>query len=352
MDTKQVLIDELFVFKGGRNAKKLEALINRTEALANVLSVPDLELNNILLVLRVRKENMLSGDFVKCRDLATPVFEWLRGKIAWSYLECHIFSMMVSYTTTYTLAYTLAEKAVETLTSVHAHEKRYTAVIYSIYGNMTYRLLRAKYYDLKDPATPKSAKAEVEKLFTHYMKLVSTAARKSNFQVYLTVLEVREALFHNDSEALTYGLQALKQTGDKEWYKTTCDEILEYIVNLDSVPTSIHNLYIGRNVRRYRKRLGLSAQQLANALDTNVSVVYECESGRRGVSRTRLYEIAKILKVDISKLFGFEAHDAAKPNIDPTTEAVLDIMENLQEKKKKQILRLAKILTEDDDDNK
>jgi len=245
--------------------------------------------------------------------------------------------MVTYYADTYPLAVTLTKKAVETLRNQHSHEEKHTAVIFTIYFNMTYRFLRAKYYDLKDNAT-KATKAEVEDLFTRYMKSCTTVLQAANQQTLLTVLEVREALFHNDGEALTYGLQALKQTGDKEWYKTTCDEILEYIVNLDSVPTSIHNLYIGRNVRRYRNRLGLSAQQLANALDTNVSVVYECESGRRGVSRTRLYEIAKILKVDISKLHGFEEHDPTKQQPNPTTEAVVDILETLDEKNQKYIL--------------
>jgi len=184
---------------------------------------------------------------------------------------------------------------------------------------------------------------EVGKLFRHYMQLVSTAARKSNFQAYLIVLEIREGLFHDDSEGIIYGLQALKKLGSREWYKTTCDEIMEYISMLSEVPSSLQNLYTGRNIRHYRKLRGLTAPQLAEAVDTNTGVIYDCEAGRRGMSRARLRNIAKVLKVDIATLDGFEGDNHIQQPPNPIMEELLAVMEKLDDENQKHILTFAEL---------
>jgi len=81
---------------------------------------------------------------------------------------------------------------------------------------------------------------------------------------------------------------------------------------------------------------------LADALGTDVSVVYAYESGRRGISRSRLISIAKILKIKVSDLDGSEDKDPIPPSPNLTIEALMNIMEDFGEKDQSYVLQFAK----------
>ncbi len=61
--------------------------------------------------------------------------------------------------------------------------------------------------------------------------------------------------------------------------------------------------YVGERIRQRRTLLGLTQEQLANALDISYQQVQKYETGSNRVSAGRLYEIAKHLDSDISYFF-------------------------------------------------
>src|SRR4051812_39441977 len=79
--------------------------------------------------------------------------------------------------------------------------------------------------------------------------------------------------------------------------------------------------YLGRRLRRRRRLLGLTQQQLAHACGVRFQQIqkYECAANR--MSAGRLYQIAKVLDVPVSYFFeGFEApaETSAPREIEPS----------------------------------
>ena len=61
---------------------------------------------------------------------------------------------------------------------------------------------------------------------------------------------------------------------------------------------------IGKNIRKYRKELGLTQTELAEKLNTSQYVITNYERGSNNPLATSIPEIAKALNVPIAALFG------------------------------------------------
>ncbi len=80
------------------------------------------------------------------------------------------------------------------------------------------------------------------------------------------------------------------------------------------------DLHVGGRVRMRRKLLGISQEQLADALGLTFQQVQKYERGANRVSASKLYEIAKTLQVPVSFFFdgladpmgGSEVDDASQ----------------------------------------
>lgn len=60
---------------------------------------------------------------------------------------------------------------------------------------------------------------------------------------------------------------------------------------------------VGENIRRLRKKAGLSQEQLAASAKLDLTSVSEIESGTRNPSLKTLYKISLALKVPLKELF-------------------------------------------------
>lgn len=61
--------------------------------------------------------------------------------------------------------------------------------------------------------------------------------------------------------------------------------------------------HLGAKIRHYRKRLGLSQEQLADRADLHRTYIGAIERGDQNVSIDNIEKIATALKVDVIKLF-------------------------------------------------
>jgi transcriptional regulator with XRE-family HTH domain len=88
------------------------------------------------------------------------------------------------------------------------------------------------------------------------------------------------------------------------------------------------DVHVGRRVRLRRKELGISQERLAVGLDLTFQQVQKYERGSNRVSASKLYEIARIMKVPVA--FFFEGlDDPASPNGDNYVNAWSGVMEEL-----------------------
>jgi transcriptional regulator with XRE-family HTH domain len=72
-------------------------------------------------------------------------------------------------------------------------------------------------------------------------------------------------------------------------------------------------LHVGLKIRQLRVQLGLTQQQLAEMIGVTYQQAHKYEKGVNRISAGRLYEIAKVLGVDVGYFFqGLESGGALK----------------------------------------
>ena len=65
-------------------------------------------------------------------------------------------------------------------------------------------------------------------------------------------------------------------------------------------------IQFGDRVREYRKRLGLSQEELAHACNLDRTYIGGVERGERNISLLNIHRIAAALKLNPSELFGYD----------------------------------------------
>lgn len=82
------------------------------------------------------------------------------------------------------------------------------------------------------------------------------------------------------------------------------------------------DLYVGARVRARRKFLGVSQEQLADALNISFQQVQKYERGANRISASRLFEIARFLSAPVSHFF--DGLDGAVPEgpVDSADDAI------------------------------
>jgi len=63
---------------------------------------------------------------------------------------------------------------------------------------------------------------------------------------------------------------------------------------------------LGENIKKYRKASGLKQLDIAIALDCTYEYISRVERGQKYLSLRKLFELADILKVDVSDLMNFK----------------------------------------------
>ena len=64
-----------------------------------------------------------------------------------------------------------------------------------------------------------------------------------------------------------------------------------------------HNIYIYKNIRMLRKKLGLSQADVAKAIEISPQLYWGKEHGVRRFTALEVYEIAKFMNVDMNIFF-------------------------------------------------
>jgi transcriptional regulator with XRE-family HTH domain len=77
---------------------------------------------------------------------------------------------------------------------------------------------------------------------------------------------------------------------------------------VDNQDKKIILINFGDNLRQLRLAKGFTQEQLANELGVEISQISRIERGVINTSITTLYSISKVLNVDVSEFFGFDAN--------------------------------------------
>lgn len=124
--------------------------------------------------------------------------------------------------------------------------------------------------------------------------------------------------------------------------------------------------YVGKRLRRRRRLLGLTQQQLAASVGIRFQQIQKYECGANRVTASRLYELARALGVPVNYFFeGLDRTEPANDCMDPPAndrEIGVDVMSQketlelirayyrLGERPRRRLLDLAKALQDDAND--
>ena len=120
------------------------------------------------------------------------------------------------------------------------------------------------------------------------------------------------------------------------------------------------DLHLGKRLRRRRRLLGLTQQQLASAVGVRFQQIQKYECGANRISAARLWELAEALEVPINYFYeGLEAEaapDAANEAVKRSEQVLarketLDLVRayyKLGERPRRRLLDLAKSLDDND----
>ncbi len=118
-------------------------------------------------------------------------------------------------------------------------------------------------------------------------------------------------------------------------------------------PVDVH---VGKRIRQRRWMNGTTQQQLAEAVGIKFQQIQKYETGMNRVSASRLWDIAHVLKVDIS--FFFEGIDQEAPDASNGTDMPGDILTDkealellrsyysIPENQRRRLFDLARVLSE------
>ncbi|MFI4933897.1 MAG: helix-turn-helix domain-containing protein [Caulobacterales bacterium] len=114
------------------------------------------------------------------------------------------------------------------------------------------------------------------------------------------------------------------------------------------------DLHLGKRVRRRRRLLGLTQQQLASACGVRFQQIQKYECGANRISAARLWRLAQALDVPVGYFFdGLGASaDVASPTVALTNDESVDLIRTyyqLGERPRRRLLDLAKSLGRDTD---
>ena len=329
MSMKNYYIDRFLSFKSDEKEELGELITNLETYMAE--NGHDVQLELILHVLKVLKEGYHASSFNDCCKVAAPIFKLLET-VDWGWLELQVLASIIGYMPNYKMVVELKQKAFDVLDKNFANHKHCKSTKMRYNFSLSLRLLRARYYENPDPE-------EIEAEFDQCINEAITTYGKWGFEALKTVLLVRKALFYGNSDDVVTYIYALQKTKDKVWLATTKDEVVEYFQALgDNLNTDLKNLAIGHQIRKRRKELRLKVRDVATAIGTATSVVYEFESGARGISNTRLCSVAQILKTDMAYFFGGSDKKVPDAVTDATTHKVVQLMSNMSEQQKEYII--------------
>jgi len=287
-DTKEILLRDFLAFKFA-SSRETDKLINRLERFT--AKELDEELTLALLSLKTHKSDNDRQPFEKSCEIAAPIFENLNAATAWSYIQFYVLTLVIGYQTSYDNAMAMLQEALDVILDEHATDKKYMGICAALHANMTIRIIRAKYLE------PNRDKAELDKAFKRSYDHVMEVSVRKNLP-YQHVMQARLGIFESNVELVKSELATLKELGEKKMYKTTKDELGEYLQFIKvKFGTSLFNFFVGYNARGERMRQGRRVSEIAGKLDMDDNVLNAIERGDGGMSIETLKELATTLGV-------------------------------------------------------
>lgn len=349
VESREALINEFFTYNNASDIKDVEGRIKRLRAYlaSNEL---DKEVDYILIVMLVSKEDYKSKDFNLCKKMALPVFDLLKeaDTRTLSFVEITILAKLIAFAPTFELAKECIEKILELLEAEYKTEKRRNAVKAMVSYSAVSRLVKAK-YPAPNSLKTEADRNEIDALFKHHLKICKTVFEENNLPRYNAFVQMWEGIFHMDAKLLDKGLIWLKENTRKTWYHVAVNVLFEYYPHLgESITKNQIDTLVGYRIDKLLESKNMSREEAAEALELSLSGLNQILTARRGAKSVYLYKLSELCDVNVSYFF----YGEEKKNIyndDEKLGAAVDeigrLLEGSTDSIKQQVIDMIKVLT-------
>jgi|GEM_PF-1709962 len=301
-DTKEMLVNEHFTFKGYNETAKADNFIRRLRTyIAN--NGPDREIEYILIDKQIGKESYRSSNFELCKNMAMPIFEELQKDDICipSFLEITVLARIIEFAPTFESAKAMVQKLFDFLEKEYSNEKKYKTVKWMVSFNFLPRLVREKY---SSSLNTEEYQNEVKSLFEHHLKLSKDVSNRNGLPAHTAMLQLREGVFFTDPGLIDEGLTWLRSNQRSGWYSSAVNELLTYYTHLgDKITKSQLDILVGYRINKKREALNITLEDASEFLGITSSTLGQIETGRRGAKGIHLYKMSFLFGVDASYFF-------------------------------------------------
>ena len=333
---KEALLNEFFTSKGS-NIKGHEKLIAKIEKYLDKQA--DTELTLVLHTIRTSLAVYNLKEFDQCCEYATKIFEHLENTQTWGYTEMFILAIVIGYCLDFNKTLEIFEEALDVITDQHSNDSKYKSIVHVMHLNLTRRILRVRYFEID---------FDKQKLADSFMRSYNYAMdlciQKNLPQQYK--LQVRRGVFENNIKFVESGLAKYKEVSNSAQYKLCKDEIADYLFHMDGDLTSeLAKFIVGHQLTKRMDEVGMTAADLAFALDSDYNVITAVMRGETGMSLHRLCKVARILDTNVNYFIGDEGKRTEEDN--PFIVSVKSWMDNSTDSDKALVLSMIELIMRD-----
>jgi len=336
MNTKETLLHEFLTSKSG-NIKEDEKLISKIKKYLDTQA--DAELSCVLHTLKACIADYSLKGFDECCKIAVPVFEHLENTQTWKYTELFVLATIIGYHPDFKKTYDIFQEALDVIADEHSADSEYRTIIYAMHSNFTKRMLRVRYFE------PTFETQKLGDLFMCSYNYVMDICKQKNLpQQYK--LQIRRGVFENNIKLVGSGLDAYKKVSNITQYKMCKYEIAEYLFHMDGDLTSdLAKFIVGHQLTKRMDEIGMSASDLAFALDSDYNVITSVMRGESGMSLRRLCKVARLLDTDVNYFIGDEGKKSEE--VDPFMLSVKSWMDDSTDSDKELVLNMIELIMRD-----
>jgi len=294
------LIETFFLLGGNHEKDKLKKLQVKLKSCApddeNIAQIID-----ILILFKMYEASYKYNDFDTSQAIVKPILSRLMNTDSWNLYDIRILVRVIGYPKTYKDAHELAQKALSLLEQYVDHE-RYHHIKRSIHFNISYRLLRARYFDIE--LVEDEDIAELDKLFNEHIEKALSMCKEKDLKLEEAALLIRRGVYEKDYDLIDANLETIKQFGERAAHKMMQDEVNDYNAYVgDAISAKQFNVMIGRNIKKLRELRCMTQRELARRVDLAPITLNHIEIGHRSAASHKLFLISHALNVKVDSLY-------------------------------------------------
>lgn len=313
---KERLLNAFIGIAATYRTKEIRAINGELKAFVKTYG-GDRQIDDLLGLIKMIEMSRRSFDFHKICLIVRPILKRLDDQATWELTDLRILSVSTLSTMDFALFSRLFDRALTLLKTDYAtapfHEKAITA----LYHNSTRVLLELYHLSMNDDDG--QAHKQIKNMLTKHFdiahkRLLAVRDTDQMYQYFYGVCLVRKGLFIEDQKLIDQGMALVKKHGEQSALRQVIEQKESYEYQTHQIlGMSPFLKQLGANVRRHRKRLNLTMEELAELANIHPNTVSNIEQAEQATSIFILLKISKALGVSTDELmFGSVAQQLEK----------------------------------------